>query len=122
MKSKSVPYEGSKLLFDGKSVVMPYAVRDAFLLGDRIIVLLDPDSYLNDPSYGKERRRGNNPLRNLLALSRDGKTLWEAEFPEAVDHYYLICSRRPLRVNSFSSYQCEIDSRTGRILKKVFFK
>jgi hypothetical protein len=87
-----------------------------------IIVLLDPNTYLNDPSYDKDRRRGKNPLRNLFALAIDGQLLWEAEFPEKVDYYYSVSSKAPLTALSFSSFRCEIDLVTGRIVRKEFLK
>jgi hypothetical protein len=99
-----------------------YSAREVFELDDRIIVLLDPDDYLTDPSYPRERRRGQDALRNLRAYSMSGKLLWEAEFPEPADYYYKIVSRSPLVVLSFSSYRCRIDPETGRILEAQFFK
>ncbi len=118
----AVRFQGNLLFVGNASLPMPYAVRDAFLLEGMIIVLLDPNAYLRDPSYGKNRRRGDRPLRNLLALSTEGKLLWEAEFPERADYYYRVSSRSPLTVLSFSSFRCEIDPQTGRILKRVCFK
>lgn len=118
----SVSHQGNTVLVDGITLSMPYAIREAFMLDDRIIVLLDPDSYLTDPSYGRERRRGDNPLRNLFALSRDGKVLWEAAFPEKVDYFYRIVSRSPLTALSFSSFRCEIDPQTGMVVGKTFLK
>jgi hypothetical protein len=47
----SVNYQGSTLTLDGKSFTMPYEIRDAFVLGERVIVLINPSAYLNDPSY-----------------------------------------------------------------------
>lgn len=99
-----------------------YPARDAFESDDRVIVLLDPDAYLNDADYPKERRRGNDPLRNLRAYSCSGELLWEAEFPEQVDYYYKIVSRSPLVALSFSSYRCRIDPATGRIIEAEFLK
>jgi len=99
-----------------------YPAREAFDLEDRVIVLLDPDAYLRDPDYPKERRRGDNPLRNLRAYSTSGELLWEAEFPEQADYYYKIVSRSPLVVLSFSSYLCRIDPGTGRIIEAQFMK
>lgn len=119
---KAVTFQGSSLLVDDTTLPMPYAIRDAFALEDKIIVLLDPNAYLNDPSYGKDRRRGNNPLHNLFALSTDGKTLWEAEFPERADYYYRVSSKSPLTALSFSSFRCEIDPHSGKIVRREFFK
>jgi hypothetical protein len=99
-----------------------YSAREVFELDERVIVLLDPDDYLADPDYPKERRRGQNSLRNLRAYSMSGQLLWEAEFPEPADYYYKIVSRTPLVALSFSSYRCQIDPETGRILEAQFVK
>lgn len=100
----------------------PCRVKDAFQCAGSTIVLLDPDAYLKDPDYPKERRRGESPLRNLRAYSSSGELLWEAEFPEQADYYYRIVSRSPLVALSFSSYRCRIDPATGRIIEAQFLK
>ncbi|MDP2392277.1 MAG: hypothetical protein U1E09_05065 [Methylococcales bacterium] len=119
---RSVTYQGRTLFVNAKSFFLPYEIRDAFILQGKIVVLADPNSFLNDPSYCKERRRGINPFKNLLALSFDGSIIWEAEFPENVDYYYSISSKQPLVVNSFSSFKCNIDIDTGEIIAKQFYK
>lgn len=119
---KAVTYQGRTVTVDGTSYTMPYEIREAFGLDEIAIVLLDPNAYLNDPTYGKERRRGVNPLHNLFGIDNSGRVLWEAEFAEAVDYYYRVASRSPLVALSFSSFRCEIDPFTGKIVKKQFFK
>jgi len=111
-----------ELLIDDKPIELEYRVLDAFELNGKAIVLLDPDAYLQDPGYGKERRRGDGALRNLRAMSLSGELLWEAELPEAADYYYRIVDRHPLTALSFSSYRCQIDVATGRIVHKEFYK
>lgn len=105
-----------------KSFRMDFAVKEAFWSDGRVIVLLDPNSYLADPAYGKDRRRGALSVRNLCALSDDGILLWQAELPESVDYYYRIESRNPLVALSFSSYRCEIDAQDGHIIDRQFLK
>jgi hypothetical protein len=117
-----VSHRGRELIIGDKRIELEYSVQDAFELDGRIIVLLDPDAYLQDPGYGKERRRGEGALRNLRALSLSGEPLWEAEFPEAADYYYRIVERRPLTALSFSSFRCEIDAASGRIVRREFCK
>ena len=115
------PYR-NVLCIEGRQVPMPYAIREAFALGDMVIVLLDPNSYLEDPSYSKDRRRGKESLSNLLAVSREGNLLWESELPEPVDYFYRILSVAPLIALSFSSFQCELDPETGKIRSRTFLK
>ena len=114
--------DGSAIEIGQVRVQMPCQVKEAFCFEGRTIVLLDPDAYLTDPDFPAERRRGNDPLRNLRAYSTSGELLWEAEFPEPADYYYRIVSRSPLVVLSFSSYRCRIDPETGRILEARFVK
>lgn len=118
----SISFNGSTLVINDRTLSLKYAIRDAFALNGRIIVLLDPDSYLATSSYGKDRRRGNKPVHNLLALSSGGQLLWEAEFPEQADYYYRVSSKRPLTALSFSSFRCEIDPQTGAIVAREFLK
>lgn len=117
-----VSHRGRELHIDGHCTEFEYDLIDAFESDGRIIVLLDPNAYLRDPGYGKERRRGQDPFRNLRAISMSGDLLWKAEFPEAADYYYKIVDRNPLTALSFSSYRCVIDTATGRIVRKEFFK
>lgn len=118
----SVSFNDLELRIGDCVIVMPWPVMDAFDDGHRIIVLLNPDAYLTDPSYKTQRRSGMPPNKNLLAYSYDGHLLWEAELPSDADYYYRISSRQPLRANSFSSFRCEIDPSNGKIIRKDFFK
>ena len=117
-----VSFDGKTLLLDDLKLSLEHVIRDAFAAGGKIIVLLDPDSYLTDPAYGQEQRRGKQPVHNLIALSKLGNRLWEAEFPEDADYYYRIVSTEPLIALSFSSYRCELDLQTGRIVAREFLK
>lgn len=111
-----------EVTFNGTTLTLDHAIREAFELDGRVIVLIDPDDYLADPGYEQARRRGDESLRNLRAYSASGELLWEAEFPEAADYYYRIVSRQPLVALSFSSYRCRIDPASGRIAEAEFIK
>lgn len=115
-------FQGNVLTIEGQSIQLAWPVLDAIEEGARVFVLLDPDSYLLDPNYKKIRRHGAPAIRNLIALMKDGTKLWEAELPESSDYYYRFSSSRPLIVNSFSSYRCEISPDNGAILRKEFLK
>lgn len=110
----SVKFEGKLLTIDDAAVLMPHEIRDAFALGDKVIVFLDPDADLG--------RSGQ--YRNLLALDPAGASVWQAELPTDRDSdvFTRIVSREPLVADSFSSFECEIDPRTGRLLSMRFFK
>jgi len=115
MRNDNLNFSGRTLRTgEGESINLDYPVIDAFQLGDRIIVLLDPDSY--GSNFGQ--------FRNLLALTVDGERLWTAELPTTMsnDTYYRISSRCPLIADTLSSYACEIDQSSGKIRNKTFFK
>ena len=96
-----------------KSMELDYPVANAFMLGDKIIVLFNPDAYTE--KFGQ--------FKNLIALNADGERIWTAELPtnESGERYYQVSSRSPLVAYSWS-FSCEIDESTGRIKKKIFLK
>jgi hypothetical protein len=106
----------------GARLALPTAPRDIRMIGDLIVVLLDPDVYLAEPSYQDARRAGGPALRNLQAFSLAGEKIWEAEMPEAADYYYEITSDAPIAALSFSGYRCELDAANGRITDREFLK
>jgi hypothetical protein len=118
----SLTFSGTSIFIDGQSVEMPWPVLDAIEQGDKVFVLLDPNSYLLDPNYKVTRRQGTPAIRNLIAITRTGTNLWKAEMPEASDYYYRISSAVPLLAYSFSAYQCEIDPEYGTIRNMEFLK
>src|SRR5262245_56332075 len=119
-RARAVSHDGDILKIDGKPVRMEHMVRDAFWAEGRAIVLLDPDAFLDEP--GGARRRSREPVKNLRAYAPSGELLWEAEQPEADDHFYMIESREPLVALSFSAYRCDLDLGSGRILRKQKLK
>ena len=118
----SIEVNGNALTIDGIKVQFDWPVLAVAEGHGKVFAILDPDAYLADANYKASVRSGGQAIRNLIGLSRDGKRLWEAEFPEARDYYYRFNSSTPLRVNSFSSYQCEIDPENGKIVSKMFLK
>jgi hypothetical protein len=109
-------------LINGREVVTDFRIRKAFCLKDKIIVMLDPNDYLNDTVHGKEYRRGLLTVQNLLAFDCAGRLIWKAEYPEQNDHYFEFYSIEPLCVDSFSGYRCWINTVTGKIEKRIFHK
>jgi hypothetical protein len=110
----SVKFDGKLLTIDDRIVPMPHEIRDAFALGDKVIVFLDPDADLG--SSGK--------YSNLVAVDSGGRLVWRAELPTERDSdvFTRIVSREPLVADSFSSFECEIDPGNGRLLSTRFFK
>ena len=120
-KERAVTHDGDIVKIDGKSLRMEYMVRDAFWADGRAVVLLDPGAFLDDTPTAA-RRRLENQSKNLRAYSPSGEMLWQAEQPQAHDHYYLIESREPLVALSFSAFRCDLDLSNGRILDKEKLK
>lgn len=118
----TIVINGSVLTIDGCAVRLDWPVLQVAEIRDKVFILLDPDAYLADTGYKSSLRNGGPAIRNLVAISRDGRRLWEAELPETRDYYYQFSSVAPLRVNSFSSFLCEIDPETGRIVSREFLK
>jgi hypothetical protein len=107
-------FDGPTLVIGARHLTMPYPVKDAFQLGNRIVVLLDPDANMTP----------DRQFHNLMALDSKGDIAWVAELPtgKPADTYCRIVSRQPLRADSFCSYECEIDLDTGKIVSRRFFK
>lgn len=117
-----INFYGSILVVDNHNIPLAWNILNAIEYGERIVVLLDPDSYILDPQYKENRRQGMLPIKNLISINKYGDLLWEADFPNEVDYYYRVISFSPFLVNSFSSYRCEIDLNDGHIVKMDFFK
>jgi len=109
-----ISYDGNMLTADGKSYELEHRVADAIESNDRVVVLFDPDAYT--AKFGQ--------FPNLIAVSREGTKLWTAELPTTTsgDRYYRLIRGESLRAASIYSFVCEIDPRTGRILRKEFVK
>lgn len=107
-----IEIENRTVRFDGREISLDYPVYDARLVGEMLLVLFRPDS-----------RKGGQ-FRNLVAFDLAGRELWTAELPTSsgVDAYYEIISDRPIIADSYCSYRCTIDERSGRITKKEFYK
>lgn len=121
----NITYERSKLRIDGTVVETPSPIREAFAVEWGVIVLMDQFADLKGPILDIREVRNAPKGTNLLCYTPDGSLLWKAELPtgdSVEDYYYQISSRSPLVVNSFSSYRCEIDVVTGKILRKEFYK
>jgi hypothetical protein len=121
-KEAAVSHDGDIVRIQGRPVRMDHMVRDAFWAGDRAVVLLDPSAYLDNPTYGAQRRRSRDPIHNLRAYAPSGEMLWQAEQPEFEDHYYMVESREPLVALSFSGHRCDLDLASGKILRKTRLK
>lgn len=109
-----ITFAGDTISIDDRPMRLAYPVRDAFRLGDRIIVLYDPNA--NTSGFGQ--------FPNLIALGLDGRKLWTAELPtsESGDSYSEIVSREPLIAYSWKSYSAEIDVGSGKIKARTFLK
>lgn len=117
-----VNIKSNEVTVNGMVFKMPYSIQDAFVTKGILVVLLDPDSYLADENYKTEYRQSRIALHNLQGFDLNGNRIWQAEFPNDIDYYYKVSSHEPLEVYSFSSFVCQIDPASGRILSKTFLK
>ena len=107
-------HRDGRLIIDGEKVELEFPAIDVRDLGDVVVVLLDPDS-----------RRGKfGQFANLVAFDRQGELAWRAELPTttSANCYYRIQSSDPLIADSFCSYRCQLDPRSGEIVAKEFYK
>lgn len=109
-----IGYNENTITVDGKSYELEHRVADAIEYKDRVVVLFDPEDYTD--KFGQ--------FPNLIAISHDGKKLWTAELPTTTsgDRYYRIVRGESLRAASIYSFVCDIDPRTGKIVRKDFVK
>ena len=47
----TVPFSRSELTIRGNVFITAWPILEAFDDGDRVIVLMDPDAYISDPTY-----------------------------------------------------------------------
>jgi hypothetical protein len=81
-------------------------VWDGRLIGDRVILILDP-------------LPGSVPARNVHAYSLSGQWLWTAEHPTdwPSDCYMNFVAGAGIVLNSFAGFTCRIDPETGRLIE-----
>ena len=109
----SVSFSGNTLTISGVDHTLDYPILDARQIYDLIVVLFRPEAF-----------RGGGQFRNLMGLDAHGAECWRAELPTnmGMDAYVQIVSETPLVVDSYCSYRCEIDTATGEVNTKEFFK
>lgn len=111
----SLSYEGNILSVNKKQIECSQNIKEAFVVDDVVVVLLDPDAKTD-----KKKK-----YKNLLAYNANARCVWVADLPNsrmANDAYWKVQSKVPLLVSTFSSYDCEIDLRSGKIKESVFYK
>ena len=111
--SWAVSHSGNVLRLDERQFLLDHRIEQAFQLGDKVIVLFDPDSNSAPQRFS-----------NLVAMDLTGHQVWTAELPSAAgaDVFYQITSQRPLKASSYTSFSCEVDHKTGRLTSKIFYK
>ena len=105
---------GSTVRIGTQEIQTGFPIRDAFVSGDRVIILYEPNSL--------EGKVGQFP--NLQAFTFSGEEVWTAELPTSTtgECYYQIASKDPLVVYSYHSFECEINPSDGKIVRKHFLK
>jgi hypothetical protein len=112
---ESLPVDGRIVCLAESALELDHPVKQAFQLdASRIVVLYDPDA-----STGAEGQ-----FRNLVAITVTGDEVWTGELPtnQNGDVYTKISSTTPLEAFSWTSFRCEIDKTTGKLIRKEFVK
>ncbi|HEX8492499.1 MAG TPA: hypothetical protein VF658_06630 [Pyrinomonadaceae bacterium] len=114
MSEINVSFSGNSLAVDERSWQVEYPVLQTFALGEKIIVLYDPDAQME--KFGQ--------FPNLVAFNSAGEKLWVAQLPtnESGDCYWRIYFEDGLMADSFKSFSCRIDEASGKIKSRVFYK
>lgn len=107
-------FSGSLVTVGDHSWSVPYPVRDARRIGERIVVIYD---YMAVLPQGRS-------FANLEAFDETGRKLWTAENPTTWDNdaYIDFMSEVPLVVSNWTAVNCTIDPETGKILGTLFTK
>ena len=115
MTNDSFSFSGDHVQIGKSSWKVEFPIRDAVVLGDKVILLYDPDS----PEAIRFRQ-----FKNLVAYNVHGEKLWTAEHPtnETAAVYVNLMSSNPLRVWNFGCFVCEIDPANGKLIKAEFTK
>lgn len=114
MMRYKINHSENTLRVNGTEFLLGYNIIESFLMGDKIIVLYDPD-----------QQQGNvGQFANIECFSLQGDKIWTVELPTTYtgDSYYQIHSIRPFVADSVQSYRCHIDLSTGKIMKREFVK
>lgn len=116
VKKLDVHFSNTTLTVGNRSWQVAYLILQAQVVGNKVIVLYDPDSHTE--KFGQ--------FPNLVAFSFEGEQLWEAELPtnESQDCYYQFRYSwlSGLEADSWKSFSCKIDESNGKIESKVFYK
>tara|TARA_B100001094_G_C18183692_1_gene802434 strand:- start:231 stop:587 length:357 start_codon:yes stop_codon:yes gene_type:complete len=115
---KKVRFSGKKIQIDRKTIILDREIDDLIVINHKIIVLLKVHI-----TQGRDH--------NLICLNDYGNILWIAELPNRpvdlpntssleLDFYWSIRASHPLSVGTFSSYNCEIDINTGKLISQEF--
>jgi len=115
MIQHKVRHIAEQIMIDGITYSLPFTIRKVLVLPESLIVLFDPDAW----------REAFGQFHNLRAYDFHARPLWEAELPTSSsgDCYWDIGREDSLlTARSWSSYDCIIDVRTGRLHDKQFYK
>ena len=104
----------NRVEWSGGHLELPVRVKEAIQLGKLILVIHD---YM---AYDLKK-----PAPNLVAYNLRGERFWAVENltrGSPTDAYMNFISEEPLCVGNFLGFDCKIDSRTGKLIEKIFTK
>src|SRR5262249_13853439 len=111
VSDNGVDFSGHTVTVAGQTWRAPWPVKQAAVLGERVVLLYDYTAAPRDSQF-----------RNLEAFTLAGEHVWTAEHPtsEAADTYVEILSIEPLIIWDFACYRCTIDPSNGRLIEAQF--
>ena len=111
---RSIEFENKILKIDGRLFELDYQIRDARIIDNLAIVI-----YRFDDSVPRHRQ-----FNNCQAYNDKGELIWTAEHPTntSADFYIEFMDSKPNKLWNFGCFVCELDFKTGKLLKADFTK
>ena len=105
------------LILNEKEITFDLEIERVLEKDNMLIVLILED--------GSELTNKHYQSRNIFGISPDGEILWQVEAPtqDPVDLYTQLTEEDGMALGgSWSGWNCHLDPKTGKILKRIFEK
>ncbi|WP_320051766.1 hypothetical protein [uncultured Acetobacteroides sp.] len=111
---KHLDFKDKFLRIDDKELEMEFSIKDARIIDNKAIVIFD----FND-LVPKHRQ-----FNNCRAFDNNGDLIWIAEHPTntSADFYVEFMDSKSNKLWNFSCFICQLDYKTGRLIKSEFTK
>lgn len=111
MKLKTI---GNTIYYRNRQIKLDYFIGSAYKIMNKIIIRFDVTKDIINKS----------DFHNIICINLYGGIIWEAELPsnESTTLYYDIYKYFPRIIAHSLSYDCEINIKTGKIIRKKWIK